>query len=465
MIWFILILGTVLRLINLNQGLWLDEAAQVLLSNRSITDIIFNSSVDVHPPLSYILMHFWMIANTSDVWLRMLSVLFGVLTIWTIFILASKLIDKKVGLLSAFLLSISPFHIYYSQEVRMYSEAIFFAVVSMYYFFLSTKKNNLLHSIIYILATTVLIYTHYAGFLLLFTQIIYHLFFRLGMRSLLKKMLVVILLWLPWLPQFVLQLSRNINADNYLPGWGEILKVPLVKVIPLIFFKFSFGRVSFDNKLLYFSIASLILFIFGLILYLGIKAAKTTDSKLVIFWLLIPIIIAVIVSFVIPFDQPHRLIFVLPSYCILLSMGISKMKRFQKLSLFVLTLISFLGLGMYYFIPKYWREDWKGAANFISTKSTQNSLSVFAWPKPFPPFEWYGKSLPGKGVAFKFPASREEVGRNLQNINANELFVFEYLQPLSDPSHMVQTIVEEKGFKNDVVYDFRGVGFIYHYTK
>ncbi len=467
MIWLILILGFILRSVNLNQSLWLDEATQVLLAKDSISNIIFQRGADVHPPLSYLLMHFWVMLGTSEIWLRMLSVIFGVLTILVLYKFASNIFNKKIALLSSLILAISPFHIYYSQEVRMYSEAVFFASVSMYFFYLLEKNRNLKNSLIYILSTAALIYTHYAGFLLIFTQILYIAFYkRESVIFFLKRIFLTILIWLPWFPQFLIQFTGNSNADNYLPGWGNILRVSFYKAIPLIFFKFSFGRIDFTNKYLYVVIAVIVLSVCGFIVYHGIKSINNSISKLIIFWLAIPIVTAILISFVVPFDQPHRLTFVLPAYCILLALGIYRLQKFKKILLFLLILISFSGLSLYYFDTKYWREDWKGATQFISKNSSANTLSVFAWAEPFPPFIWYGETLPGIGAVTKFPANRSEVEEKLKNIdNKEELFVFEYLQALSDPKKVVQEIVEEKGFKNDKTYDFRGVGFVYHYIK
>lgn len=467
MIWIILTLGLILRLVNLNQSLWIDEATQVILARDSLVNIILQRSADVHPPLSYLLMHFWIMLGTSEIWLRLLSVIFGILTILIVYKFANNIFNKKIALISSLLLAISPYHIYYSQEVRMYSEAIFFASVSMYYFYLLTKKTDLKKSLIYILSTAALIYTHYAGFLLILTQILYIIFYRReSLLFFLKRVLVALLIWLPWFPQFFLQFTGNANADSYLPGWSNILKVSFLKSLPLIFFKFSFGRIDFTDKYFYTLVAVLVLSVFGFVLYQGIKTFHKMDAKLITFWLIIPIVTSILISFVVPFDQPHRLTFVLPAFCIMLALGIYRLQKFEKVLLFLLIIISFSGVGLYYFDTKYWREDWKGAVAFISKKSTENSLSVFAWAEPFPPFIWYGKGQAGLGAVSKFPATRNEVEEKLNNISSKQdIFVFEYLQTLSDPGKVVQAVIEEKGFKKDTIYNFRGVGFIDHYIK
>src|SRR3989344_8831102 len=87
----ILLLGLGLRLINLNQSFWLDEASQAQLSSLSLSQIWFSRPADFHPPLFYFLAHFWLQIGRSETWLRLLPVLFGVLTIYVIYILGKKL--------------------------------------------------------------------------------------------------------------------------------------------------------------------------------------------------------------------------------------------------------------------------------------------------------------------------------------------------------------------------------------
>lgn len=467
MIWLILILGLILRVVNLNQSLWLDEGAQVLLSRGSLYSIIFQRGVDVHPPLSYILMHFWLFFGTSEIWLRLLSVIFGVLTIWIVYKFSSKIFNKKIAMLAALFLSISPYHIYYSQEIRMYAEATFFAVVSMYYFFLLIRERKKIDSFIYILSSAALIYTHYVGFFLILTQFVYLLLLKRDLSVyFLKRLFLVFLLWLPWMPQFFIQLKGAMSLTDYLPGWKSTLSISFYKVIPLTFFKFSFGRINFDNLTLYIFIAVFVLLIFGYILYKGIKVCDTTHSKLIIFWLLVPIVSVLIISFKTPLDQPFRVLYVVPAYCILLALGIDNLTKFKKIFFVSMITLSFLGLSLYFFNPKYWREDWRGASKFISEKNNQNTITIFAWPEPFPSYQFYARDSSAIGIIKNFPVTINELENTLTVLdNKREVYLFEYLQALSDPNKYIQVVLNEKGFKENKVYDFRGVGFIYHYVK
>lgn len=467
MIFSILITATFLRIINLNQSLWLDEATQVILSSDSIKNILSTHGADFHPPLSYLILHYWMMFGVSEVWLRLLSVAFGVLTIWIIYKFSLLVFNKKIGLLSAFLLAIAPYHVYYSQEVRMYAEAAFFACLSMYFFYLTIQKNKFLNNFGYIISTSALIYTHYDGFFLIFAQMIYLWVYKRNQFSyLLKNIFFVFIFFLPWVPQFLLQLTGGLNIDQYLPGWRDILSTPFYKAVPLIFLKFSLGRISFENKQFYIVLAIFIFSIVGYLLYNGIKNVAYIDNRIVVFWFSIPIIFSILISFKIPLNQPFRILYVLPALCILLALGIANLKYFQKIFLWCLIIIFTMGLSLYYFNSKYWREDWRKAVEVVSRKNGEDNLVVFAWSEPFPPYKFYAKEKLAVGVINKFPAKLEDLEDTLSVVDDKKgLYFFEYLQDLSDPNRFIQLVIKNKGFKEKEVYDIRGVGFIRHFVK
>ncbi|OGE42615.1 hypothetical protein A3B45_00200 [Candidatus Daviesbacteria bacterium RIFCSPLOWO2_01_FULL_39_12] len=467
MIFLIIILATILRLINLDQSLWLDEATQAILSKSSIYSIIFQRGVDFHPPLSYLIMHFWIKLGTSEIWLRLLSVIFGVFTILLTYKVTKELFSRNVALVASFLLAINPYHIYYSQEVRMYAEAALFGTLSVFFFYLSTAKPKFLNYLGYILSTTALIYTHYDGFFLIFTQILYLLIIRKDkIRYFLSPLFIVFLLYIPWIPQFLIQLLNGLRANEYLPGWREALSLPFYKAVPLTFIKFSFGRISIEENFTHYLLAVLILGVVGFIFFNSPRRMREKNYQLVLFWFLIPILKALIISFQIPLNQPFRILYIIPAFCILLALGILNLGRVKNLFIGIIVVISLSGLILYYGSSKYQREDWRGASKFILKNINENSLVLFAWPQPFSPYTWYAKDKQSWGVVLRFPAEKREIEDNLRNLNqTKDVYIFEYLQDLSDPRRYVQGVIEENGFRLVKVYDFSGVGFINHYVK
>jgi mannosyltransferase len=103
------------------QSLWSDEGNSAALATRSLLQIARDASHDIHPPLYYWLLHLWTgVVGTSEIGLRSLSALLGVLLVLVIAHLGRSIHSKAVGLVAAFFAAISPFQVYYSQEARMY---------------------------------------------------------------------------------------------------------------------------------------------------------------------------------------------------------------------------------------------------------------------------------------------------------------------------------------------------------
>ena len=151
MIFFILILGLVLRLISLNQSFWLDEATSgLVVRNFSLTEIVTKFSPgDFHPPLYYLILKVWSsFFGTSEIALRFPSIIFGLLTIYLVYLIGKELFNKKAGIIAGILLATSGLHIYYSQEARMYSLT---ALLVSYLVYLFLKKKWFLFSIILLL--------------------------------------------------------------------------------------------------------------------------------------------------------------------------------------------------------------------------------------------------------------------------------------------------------------------------
>jgi uncharacterized membrane protein len=132
---FIALAGGFLRILLIGtKGMWLDETFSVWMANQSIPDMLqWMVKLDQHPPLYYLLLHAWL-ARYGDTpyHARLLSALFGTVTIPIIFLIGKRLSGALVGLAAALFLALSPFHIYYSQETRMYSLLTLNTAVAIY---------------------------------------------------------------------------------------------------------------------------------------------------------------------------------------------------------------------------------------------------------------------------------------------------------------------------------------------
>jgi mannosyltransferase len=136
--WLVLLITLVggwLRILLLGtKGMWLDETFSVWLANQSIADMLqWIVKIDQHPPLYYLVLHYWVALNgDTALQARMLSVIFGVVTIPIIYLIGKRMSGAIMGLAAAVFLAFSPFNIYFAQETRMYTFLTFNAAVAIY---------------------------------------------------------------------------------------------------------------------------------------------------------------------------------------------------------------------------------------------------------------------------------------------------------------------------------------------
>lgn len=216
----IILLGLVLRVYHLAaQSLWWDEVFSALVSTQALPRIVSVTSTDIHPPLYYFLLHYWEdLFGTSDFAVRSLSVLFGVGAIPMIYVLGRRLFDEEVGIVSALILAVSSFNIAYSQEARMYSLLVLLALLSMYFFVCFLERSTVLTSLGYILATTLLVYSHVLGLLMLVAQNAYLVTVVLlskkrtfHLRNWIILEATVIALFSPWIPIVISSASHAVK--------------------------------------------------------------------------------------------------------------------------------------------------------------------------------------------------------------------------------------------------------------
>lgn len=173
----ILLLAFTLRIVNLNdRALWYDEAFAVLYAEKPFETMLHGTvtqvegaAADVHPLFFYTILHFWMeLVGQSPVAVRFLSVLLGTATVGMIYRLARRLFDRRIGLLAALIAAVSPFHVYYSQEARMYSLLAFAAMGATLFLVRAWTRRRWLDWLAFGVFGAMTLYAHNLGFALIF---------------------------------------------------------------------------------------------------------------------------------------------------------------------------------------------------------------------------------------------------------------------------------------------------------
>ncbi len=145
-----------------SSSIWFDEAFGAYLIRFNFAEIFHYTSLDVHPPFYYWLLKVWsMLFGTSDVALRSMSVLFGVVGLVFAYLLIRKLFSRRAALWTIVLLAIMPFFVRYAQEARMYTLVAAITLAATYVLTLAVSKKKWKWWIIYGVLVALGMWTHY----------------------------------------------------------------------------------------------------------------------------------------------------------------------------------------------------------------------------------------------------------------------------------------------------------------
>lgn len=468
-------LALVLRIPQLTGSFWMDEAAQVFESIRPFSQQL-QIKDDFQPPLLHLLLHFAIQVSHAEWWLRWWGALLPALfTIGLMPSLATALFanlktsqerklstEQLVGWLTMLWLATGSFHVFFSQELRPYSLAAFWVVLS--WWLLLAKKP--IHW--FVLASIAGLYSTYLYPFALLGQFFYLFWWsRKAWKQHLMAAFLISLGFLPWFPSFLGQLGAGQQLRTDLPGWENVVATSQLKIFPLVFGKWLFG-IS-DLELTWPWLTAIALF-GGLVFILLFNAWQRTGEqksladqahkliKVVVSWGIVPLLFAWLISFVVPVIQPKRVLWLWPLAALGLSWLIATgwhskhtINKFAAGALFCLLLASnSFGLYDYYTNPKIQREDWRGLQQQLAKQySPANTIIVFAFPSPFASWRWYDQEyFPTISTGYLTNQTLDYTHKQLTEISDYQfVLVVDYLRTLTDPQNLILQSLESAGYK------------------
>ena len=227
-----LLVGFGLRLFRLgSESLWYDETVSAYLARLSLAEMIAHTAGDIHPPGYYALLHAWQSLShpTLEHGLEFLfawpSLWAGVLLLALLVPIGRRLLGERVAVLAVWLAAVNPFHLWYGQEVRMYTIGAALGLLCLWATlrFFDQESRAWGWLIVYVAAAASGLYTlYYFAFALIALNLL--AFIRLrklkperrtrALFGWIGAQVAVLLLWLPWLPLFLRQ-----TMDPPVPPW------------------------------------------------------------------------------------------------------------------------------------------------------------------------------------------------------------------------------------------------------
>ena len=151
-----------LRLYALDSGMWTDELlTYVQYMSWSPGEIVTTYDNQANHVLYTLLARLSFLTFGEGVWaLRLPAVLFGVGSVWALYLFASEVATRREGLLSAALLTFSYHHVWFSQNARGYTGLLFWTLLSSWLLVRAVRGGHVRLWLLYALAVSLGAYTH-----------------------------------------------------------------------------------------------------------------------------------------------------------------------------------------------------------------------------------------------------------------------------------------------------------------
>lgn len=373
----IVLLGIVSRFYGLTfQSYWYDELYIMDVANPSNTfsDILLAMKIEFHPPFHYFASNlFFKVFGFNDFTGRFLSALLGMFGIIAMYFFGVEIKDKKTGLLMALLTTINYYHLYHSQEVRMYISLFLFTALSSVFLLRIFKRNSIKYYLLFALFVTLNLYTHYFAVFVFVSQALSLLHFSIISKSrkqFVKSIILLVfisLLYLPWLP-FI------INAGGQSHWMGT----------PDIYFFFVYLYELLGKEPLGFLI--FIVGIFMFLRHLFFKELKSASyNNLIFFYLFSALFFVYVLGYLVSLFKPvlqlRCTIAALPFLIAVVVIGISHLKpkvsRLIFSALVISSIVNVLFINKYY--TKFTKEDFRGVSEIVKNNDINSTyLSTYA---------------------------------------------------------------------------------------
>lgn len=357
-----------------SQSLWRDEVDSLRFATRPLPGVL---SAFTRPgengPLFYLLLRPWLAAaGHSEFALRFPSILMGVLAVALIFLWGKYLFGRGVGgLLAALLLAVNPYHVWYSQEARMYALVVALILLSLWWFKEALERGRWWRWALWYLFVSLGFYIHVLAVLVLPVQALWLLMVPAWRKRWISALTAFALLILPYLP--LIGWQWTLLTDIYFRTGHAF--VPLTRMLHTLFVVQIQGILTAPA----WSFAPPI---FLLVSAVFLPPFRKKPLGLLSSWWLLPPLLFFLITLITPLFTDRYMIWTLPSLALLLTLGGMQIARQNRW----LSAIIFLGLVGFQ-LHQGWRQmtmpikpDLRAAAAYVAPRRGSDDLMLFLMP-------------------------------------------------------------------------------------
>jgi hypothetical protein len=371
------------------QSLWRDEVDVIRFAGESVDRLLVGMTLPQHNgPLYYLLMRGWLnLAGESEFALRYVSLCSSVLSVPLAWRVARPLVGQRSALLTALLVAISAYLVWYAQDAKMYALIGALALLSMACWWRTLTGHGARWSAGFVVSTGLGLYIHLLSALLLPAYAAIAAITWPRWRARWRTIAVSLgLLTLPYLPLAVWQLPLVWNT--HVTGHSF---VRLDEMVSVLFSLYAGGMAMVAAwPALLVLVFALLMGIFGPVLKNDPSATRRHRLVLVT-WCFLPVLLLFLVSLRVPLFEPRYLLFTAPPLLMLVAHGIVALVRLSRSlgSLVLAAVVAFncVGIGVQAVHPL--KSDFRSAAAFVADRYQEGEPIMFQVPYVRYVFDYY----------------------------------------------------------------------------
>jgi mannosyltransferase len=415
----IMLVAAALRVYRLSyQSLRGDEGLTYVYGTRSLPELLeIMRTTTHHPPVYYLTIHYWtLLVGTSEFALRFPSVMASVLLVAALAGLGSRLFGASVGVAAAFLVAVSPFHVFYAQDARSYPLVTMLGVLSTMSLWQALRRDRMRDWTIYGAIVLVSMYTHYYFPLIVIFQGLFVVWNAWRRRRFPWRYAAVgVTALVGYLPWFLFTWGLVTGYD----GTGETVGIVASLGRPLLAFA---GALLLNPPATWISLAAFAPFVcLGLV---GLWRKRPAPTLLALLYLVVPLLGVYIASRARPIFNERYLILASPGFFLLagagwawlLDRGRAWVAAASSVVAVVLLATSGLALSNYYFDSHFAKSPpWRDVLDYITRKSRPGDALIYT--APLPPILYYNAGhLPAYLIPFGTDSTPLDAAQDLQNV-------------------------------------------------
>ncbi len=478
MLYGLVLLAFGLRVYRLDyQSLWRDEVDAVIFASRDPMALLANfTKVGENGPLFFLSLHFWIgLVGHSEFAIRLPSVFFGVLAVWATYRLGREVIGREIGLIGALLMAVSPYHIWYGQEAKMYSLISFMAPFSLILLMRAARDGQRWLWLAWAALMVVFLYVHLFAVMMGLVAAAWLPFLvrqwpRLTPR-LAAALVALVLVSLP-VARWLIPAALTPTATGYYP-------YSLGEMVTILLFSFSMGLrptsgvwpVSLYGLLLMLGLVPLVAGRPGAQDEANGPAGSERDTwpsgrgvGLLLVYLVLPVAGIWLVSLSRPTFTDRYLIVILPAFYLLMAAGVAALHGLVAASLMAGhvqrvaaagTTGAALVLAVTASVPFIWAQthnpykaDFRAATAYLAETASADDLIIFLMPYVQRGFAYYHPQ-PVQAVEPPYTAgmSQGQVDAAMRTVTAGRKRVWLFLSEAEfwDPEGMIPQWFERNG--------------------